>query len=208
MSHDHNAQVTAYAAAMPAYAQPIFAHLRALIHTTCPDTDEAIKWSIPHFERDGDYLCIFAASPGHASFTFYKQQLMSDPRLRDNLNLPAIKRFMGRLTSLSDLPDDATLAAMLQEAADLNARGVRLPDRAPKTPPVIDMPSAVATAVATALAANPAAQAVWDAKSAAWRKDYLVWITAAKTDPTRDARIAEALDWIADGKARFWKYQK
>jgi hypothetical protein len=204
MSHDHNAQVTAYAAAMPAYAQPIFAHLRALIHTTCPDTDEAIKWSIPHFERDGDFLCIFAASPGHASFTFYKQQLMSDPRLRDNLNLPAIKRFMGRLTSLSDLPNDATLTAMLQEAADLNARGIRLPERAPKTPATMAMPPAFATA----LAANPAAQAVWDARTPPWRKDYLVWITDAKTEATRDKRIAESVAWIADGKRRFWKYEK
>jgi hypothetical protein len=204
MSDDHDAQVSAYAAAMPAYAQPIFAHLRALIHQVCPGTEEAIKWSIPHFERDGDILCIFAAYPGHASFTLYKQQLMSDPRLRGNLALPAARRFLGRLTSLADLPDVATLTAMLTEAARLNADGIRLPDRVTMTPAEIAVPPAFATA----LAANAAAETVWQTKTAAWQKDYLVWIASAKTDATRDKRIAEAVGWIADGKRRFWKYEK
>lgn len=32
------------------------------------------------------------------------------------------------------------------------------------------------------------------------------WIEEAKTDATRDKRIAQAIEWIADGKSRNWKY--
>jgi hypothetical protein len=199
-----DSDVALYVAAMPAFAQPVFAHLRGLIHRTCPGTTEAIKWSHPHFSLHGEYLCILAVYPRWMSLTFWKQDLMSDPRLRGNSALPAADRFLGRLTTRDDLPDDATLTAMLQEAAHLNATGAKLPERIVKTPATIAMPPAFAAA----LAAQPAAQTVWDAKSPSWQKDYLLWISDAKTDATRDKRIGEALGWIADGKARFWKYQK
>ncbi|MGA8008899.1 MAG: YdeI/OmpD-associated family protein, partial [Thiomonas sp.] len=35
-----------------------------------------------------------------------------------------------------------------------------------------------------------------------------VWIADAKTDQTPQKRIDEALEWIAQGKGRFWKYEK
>ena len=34
------------------------------------------------------------------------------------------------------------------------------------------------------------------------------WIVEAKRPETREKRIATALDWIAEGKQRNWKYQK
>jgi uncharacterized protein YdeI (YjbR/CyaY-like superfamily) len=55
---------------------------------------------------------------------------------------------------------------------------------------------------------HPEAKAVWEAKTDAFRKDYLAWITAAKTEETRQNRIEEALKWIAAGKRRFWMYDK
>ena len=38
------------------------------------------------------------------------------------------------------------------------------------------------------------------------RKDYLEWITEAKQEATREKRIATALEWLAEGKPRNWKY--
>lgn len=57
----HNPKVDAYADQAEDFAKPIFAHLRALIHTTCPEVVEEIKWGNPHFDYKGDILCIFAA---------------------------------------------------------------------------------------------------------------------------------------------------
>lgn len=32
------------------------------------------------------------------------------------------------------------------------------------------------------------------------------WITEAKTETTRDKRLAQAVEWMAEGKVRNWKY--
>jgi uncharacterized protein YdeI (YjbR/CyaY-like superfamily) len=33
------------------------------------------------------------------------------------------------------------------------------------------------------------------------------WITEAKRAETKEKRIAQAIEWIAEGKQRNWKYQ-
>jgi len=33
------------------------------------------------------------------------------------------------------------------------------------------------------------------------------WVTEAKTEETRDKRLATAVEWIAEGKGRNWKYE-
>ena len=39
------------------------------------------------------------------------------------------------------------------------------------------------------------------------KKDYVEWITEAKTDATREKRLATTIEWLAEGKSRHWKYQ-
>ena len=201
----HNPKVDAYLENAEAFARPILTHLRALIHATCPEVTEEIKWGIPHFDYRGEMMCIFAAHRQHCSFTFWKDALMADTRLRANADLPAIKRFMGKLTRLPDLPSDAELAGWIKEAMSLNERGIKLPPRkTERSKPPVGIPEAFAQQ----LSAHPEIKAVFDGKSASFQKEYNVWIGDAKTDATRDKRIEEALEWIAEGKGRFWKYAK
>jgi uncharacterized protein YdeI (YjbR/CyaY-like superfamily) len=197
--------VDAYGESAEAFAKPILAHLRGLIRSTCPDVVETIKWGIPHFDYRGEMMCIFAAYRSHCAFSFWKDSLMSDARLKANADLPAAKRFMGKLTSLADLPPDAELIAWIQEAMSLNERGVKLAPRQPSTSPKAVVAPA---AFVERLAAHPSVKAIFDGKSASFQKEYNVWIGEAKTDATRDKRIDEALAWIAEGKGRFWKYAK
>jgi uncharacterized protein YdeI (YjbR/CyaY-like superfamily) len=199
-----NPKVHEYLTNCEAFAQPIFMHLRTLLHQTCPEVVEEIKWGIPHFDYHGDMMCIFAAYAKHVSFTFFKQSIMRDPRLRDNLSLPAAKRYMGKLTSVADLPPDLELIVLIKEAMTLNENGIKLTPQSAKTPAVIDMPEEFSKA----LASHPKAKAVFETKTGSFRKDYLVWITSAKTDATRHTRIKESIEWIAESKSRFWKYQK
>ena len=200
----HNPKVDAYAEKIEDFAKPILAHLRALIHETCPEVVEEIKWGNPHFDYKGDMMCIFAAYKKHCSFTFYKDALMKDARLKANDGLPAAKRFMGKLTSVADLPSDQELKAWIKEAMALNEQGLKLPVREPKTPKEVGVPAAFAEK----LKANPEIAKIFESKSASFQKEYNVWIGDAKTDATRDKRIEEALAWIAEGKGRFWKYAK
>jgi len=60
---------------------------------------------------------------------------------------------------------------------------------------------------AKALAANPNSKAVFDSFPPSAQRDYLEWINEAKQDATRQKRIDTAIEWLAEGKRRHWKYQ-
>ncbi|MFG6487540.1 YdeI family protein [Roseateles sp. BYS78W] len=202
-----NPQFDEYQEAASDFAKPIMAHLRQLVHQQCPEVIEEIKWGIPHFDYKGEALCIFAAYKNHCSFGFWKEPLMSDARLKANRDLKAAKRFMGKLTSLSDLPPDGELIAFIQEAMALNDQGVKLPPRQDvKAAKAAEI--AVPEAFAEQLSRHAQANEVFQSKSPSFRKEYVVWIADAKTEQTRQKRIDEALEWIAQGKGRFWKYEK
>jgi uncharacterized protein YdeI (YjbR/CyaY-like superfamily) len=201
---NHNPKVDAYANTLEAFAMPIFTHLRTLVHATCPDVAEEVKWGIPHFDYKGEMMCIFAGYKKHCSFAFWKDALMSDARLKANADLPAVKRFMGKLSSLADLPPDEDLVVWIREAMSLNEQGIKLPPRKSDGPKDVGIPEAFAER----LLANPAVKAIFESKSTSFQKEYNIWVGDAKTDTTRDRRIEEALSWIAEGKGRFWKYAK
>jgi len=124
----HNPKVDAYAKKAEDFAKPVFAHLRALIHATCPEVVEDVKWGIPHFDCKGDMMCIFAAYKKHCSFTFYKDELMGDARLKANAGVPAAKRFMGKLTDVADLPSDRELKFWIKESKTTSKVLARMPE--------------------------------------------------------------------------------
>jgi uncharacterized protein YdeI (YjbR/CyaY-like superfamily) len=109
----------------------------------------------------------------------------------------------GRIGSLADLPDDAAMEAQVREAMALTDSG-DLPKRA-ATPrkPEAEIPEVLAEA----LARDPAAAANFDAFAPSCRREYCEWIDEAKREATRDKRLAEAMEWIREGKKRHWKYE-
>ena len=199
-------KVTEYIENAEDFAQPILNHLRDLIHKNCPDVVESIKWAIPHFDYKNDFMCVLASSKNHCSLTFIKSEFMSDPRFAGGKKVKPGQRFMSRITSMSDLPSDEELASFIKEAVDLNDRGVKL-DKTAKAAPGSN-PVETPAYFLEALKTNPAAKDVFDNQSPSFRKNYNVWFESAKTDTTRQQRIDEALGWIAEGKGRFWKYEK
>lgn len=202
-----NPKFDEYQEAASDFAKPIMEHLRKLVHKQCPEAVEEIQWGIPHFDYKGEMLCIFAAYKNHCSFSFWKESLMSDVRFRANPDLKAAKRFMGKLTSLTDLPSDSELISFIQDAMALTDKGVkRAPRQDAKLEKAVEI--AIPEAFAEQLASHTQANEVFQSKSSSFRKDYVVWIADAKTDPTRQKRIDESLEWIAQGKGRFWKYEK
>jgi uncharacterized protein YdeI (YjbR/CyaY-like superfamily) len=159
-----------------------------------------MKWSFPHFDYKG-MLCGMAAFKAHCTLGFWKASLLADsiePRAKD-----AMGQF-GRITSVDDLPPEKDLVALVRRAARLNDEGVRLVrrTRAPKP-----MPRAPRTFL-DALGANAKAKATYDALTPSHRREYLEWITEAKTAATRDRRIATTIEWLVEGKSRNWKYAR
>lgn len=201
-----NPAVDAYIANAESFAQPILAHWRSLVHHYCPEGTEVVKWGFPHVEYQGENLCVIAAYKNHCSFMFLKAELMTDPRLKANKDLKPIQRFLGKISKMEQLPPDYEFIAMLKEAMRLNEQGIKVTREKPATdkPKILETPDYLQAA----LTAHPVAKEVFESKSNSFRKEYIIWITDARTDETRQKRIAEALAWIAEGKGRFWKHQK
>lgn len=203
---NYDPAIDAYIAKAEDFARPILEHWRRLVHENCPNVEEAIKWGIPHFDYKGDHMCVMAAYKAHCAFTFLKGELMSDSRLKAAKDLKPIKRLLGKITQFSELIPDQEFIVMIKEAVKLNEKGVKIQ----REKPVVEKPKVLETPdyFLDALVGNPKAKDVFESRSNSFRKEYIIWISDAKTDQTRQKRIDEALEWIADGKGRFWKHQK
>ena len=194
-------RVDTYIAKAEPFAKPILTRIRAAVHKGCPDVQETMKWSFPHFDYKG-MLCGMAAFKQHCSLGFWKASLLDGKAIRSDPK-DAMGQF-GRMTSVEHLPPEKEIVALVRQAARLNDEGVRIV-RAPKQPkPVPKAPPAFVKA----LRSNPKAKATFDAFSPSHRREYLEWIVEAKTDATRDKRIATAIEWLTAGKSRNWKYER
>ncbi|NVM77397.1 uncharacterized protein YdeI (YjbR/CyaY-like superfamily) [Duganella sp. SG902] len=193
-------RVDAYIAKSADFAQPILEHLRAVVHAACPEVEETMKWSFPHFMYKG-MMCSMASFKAHCAFGFWKAELlMAD----DEVKREAMGHF-GRITSVKDLPSKKVLAGYIKQAMKLNDDGVAAPARAkPATPRALEIPDDLSAA----LDAVPAARRHFDAFSPSKQRDYAEWLTEAKTEATRARRREQAIAWIAEGKSRNWKYEK
>lgn len=196
-------EIDAYITKSADFAKPILKHLRELIHNACPDVEEKIKWGHPHFDYKGQ-MCGMAAFKQHCAFGFWKASLMNLDKDFGKGLMDAMGQ-MGRITSLKDLPSDKKLTAHVKEAMKLNDEGIKLPAK-PRSTEKKEL--IVPDYFIKELNKNKKAKQVFDNFAYSHRKEYVQWITEAKTEDTRNRRMETALEWIAEGKGRNWKYEK
>lgn len=196
----HDSRVDAYIARSAEFAKPVLEYVRALVHEACPEVEETIKWGMPTFMHAGGILCGMAAFKQHASFGFWKHALV----VGDDSPAEGMGSF-GKLTGIADLPAKRQLLAYLKKAARLNEQGIGRPGvRKAVTPkPLPEVP----VDFAAALRANAAAKASFEHFAPSHRREYLEWILDAKREDTRARRISQAVEWLAEGKSRNWKYE-
>lgn len=190
-------RIDAYIARQADFARPILEHARAAMHAAGLEIEEGIKWGMPAFSYKGKPLAGMAAFKAHATLGFWDREEVRGGEAKSG----AMGDF-GRITSVADLPEQAGLADLVRRAAaliDAGAKPVR--NKTVKAP--IEMPDDLATA----LAANAAAQATFDGFPPSCRREYLEWITEAKRPETRTKRLVQAIEWMAEGKRRNWKYE-
>lgn len=191
-------KIDAYIDKAADFAKPILTHIRKVVHKAVPDVEEAIKWSMPHFTVNGKNLAGMAAFKAHASFGSWPTLEEDAPEAeRDGMGS------FGKLANVSDLPDEKELIERLKKGAEIIRSGKKAPAKPKKAPkPLPDMPDDFREA----LARSGAATATWDGFSPSAKREYLDWVIEAKRLETRDKRIAQAVEWIAEGKQRNWKY--
>jgi uncharacterized protein YdeI (YjbR/CyaY-like superfamily) len=197
-------RVDTYIAKSQDFAKPILNHLRELIHKACPDVQETIKWGFPNFDYNG-IMCNMAAFKQHAVFNFWKSSLMADPKkILSKTGETAMGNF-GQLKSLSDLPNDKIILDYIKEAAALNEKGVKIQR---KSKSLEKEKLVVPGYFITALKKNKKAQTTFENFSYTNKKEYVEWVTGAKTEETRNKRLKTSVEWMAEGKIRNWKYVK
>lgn len=194
-------RIDAYIAKARPFARPILESIRAQVHAACPDVVETIKWGFPHFLYEGGILCSTAAFSEHCAFGFWKGKLV--PGAKGAKSAEAMGQ-LGRLASPKDLPTKAEFARMLKAAMKLNEPATR--KARPATRPGTRAPIPEPADFKAALAKKARARATWAAFAPSHRREYLEWITEAKRPETRAARLAQTLEWLAEGKPRNWKY--
>jgi uncharacterized protein YdeI (YjbR/CyaY-like superfamily) len=193
-------RVDAYVAKAADFARPILNHLRDVVHAACPDVEETMKWSFPHFMYEG-MLCHMASFKEHCAFGFWKGSLIIE---NGGGEVEKAMGQFGRITRLSDLPSKKVLSGYVKEAMKLNEDGVKTPSRAK---PKVTRELIVPDDLARALEGNAAARATFEKFSPSHKREYVEWLTEAKTQATRTRRLETAMEWMAEGKSRRWKYK-
>jgi uncharacterized protein YdeI (YjbR/CyaY-like superfamily) len=192
-------RVDAYIARSADFARPILEHLREIVHAACPGVEETMKWSFPHFQYKG-MLCSMAAFKEHCSFGFWKSSLILDKKSE------AVEKGagqFGRITAIANLPSKKALSGYIKEAMKLNETGVKPPARSrPKASAEVVVPEDLESA----LRKNKKAKASFEKFPPSHKREYIAWITEAKTKATRTRRLETAIEWMAEGKPRNWKY--
>ena len=197
-------RVDAYIGNAPEFAQPILIKLRELMHIACPDVTETIKWGAPAYEYKG-VLAIMAAMKHHAVFNLWKGELIPEVKELYSEKFSTAMGTFGKITSVDDLPPDDKVIGWIRQSMELNERGVKLPQRSRSEPkPEADVPEDLIAA----LEQNEPARSTFEGFTPAKRREYVDWITEAKTDATRQKRLTQAVEWMAEGKHRNWKYDK
>jgi uncharacterized protein YdeI (YjbR/CyaY-like superfamily) len=192
-------RISAYIAKAAPFAQPILRQVRKVVHQGCPEVQETMKWSMPHFDYHGIMLGM-AAFKEHCSIGFWKGELILGKRAGSDGGMG----HFGKVTSLKDLPPERQLIEYVRKAAALNKHGIKKPaDRKPKSArPELTIPKYFRAA----LRKNKKAAATFEGFSYTNKKEYLDWLTEAKREETRSQRSQAAVAWLAEGKVRNWKY--
>lgn len=196
-------RIDAYIDNAQPFAKPIMNYLREIIHETCPSVEEGWKWSFPHFMYKGKILCAFTAFKQHCGFGFWLEKEMKTVKelIADSEKTGMFT--LGKIKSLDDLPSKTRLKAAIREAMELMDMGVTV-----KKAQSVKKETEIPAYFTEALKGKPVAQKVFDNGSPSFRKEYILWITEAKTEATRNKRMEQALEWLAEGKGRNWKYEK
>lgn len=167
------------------------------MHAAAPEAEEAIKWGAPAFTHAGQILLVMASFKAHAALNFWR-----GPELVGKAASEEAMGQFGKLKSLDDLPSDAELDKLIAAAAKL-AETSKAP-RKPKAPP---KKAELHPEFAAALENAPKAKENYDNFAPGQKREYCDWINTAKRDATREKRIAQAVEWIGEGKTKNWKYQ-
>lgn len=183
----------------PDFARPVCAQLRDWIFRWEPDLTESVKWNMLCF-AGRKLVCGISGCKKHVGIAFFRGTELHDPV---ELFIPAENNTWIRsirITNFEKFPREA-FRRLLHAAVALDADPEMPPPPAQKREqwPMPDF-------FARALKKNRAAAANFEKFAPTYQREYLVWLTTAKREETREKRLAETLAALAAG--RKWAQRK
>jgi uncharacterized protein YdeI (YjbR/CyaY-like superfamily) len=185
-------RVDAYIAKANDFAKPILKQIRAAVHKGHAAVTETIKWGVPAYVDDRGILCMTPAFKRHCAWVFWTGR---KPATVDATQLR-------RIASVAELPSQRDLVAAVKEAA--TSSGASKKKAVKRAAAAVKVPAYFLAA----LRRNTKARETFAAFPPSHQREYVDWIDSAKTDETRQRRLTTALEWIASGKSRNWKYDR
>ncbi len=191
-------RVDEYIEKSAAFARPILRHLRRVVHLGCPQVQETIKWSFPHFVYKW-ILCSMAAFKHHCAFGFWKAELVfaGDKRAKKHAMGHFGPIIPGRFATGKDFDRLCAKSCRSQRSRDeitIHSKPARKP------------PTKVPDYFTATLNKNPKARKTFENFSPSNQREYVEWVSEAKRDQTREQRLKTSISWLAEGKPRNWKY--
>ena len=164
----------------------------SVVHAACPEVEEGLKWSMPFFSYRGSPLCMMAAFKQHCGFGFWLSRQVVGEAAEDGMGQ------FGKITALKDLPSKQGTGRLRQEGdgAERGRREAVAPKAGAKPAPTL--PDDLAALLAQKK--HAAARKTYEGFGPGAQREYVDWIIEAKTDATRQKRIASTLEWLAEGK--------
>ena len=202
MANAKNPKVDAYIAKSAPFAQPILNAIRERVLASGVELEETLKWNSPSWTHEGKLLCGMGAFKAHCVFGFWHKDMQVElAKLgKSKVGVGGIHR--ERLVDLSEVPSAAAMKKLMKKAVELALSDKSAMKRSARKPEA-QLPADLERA----LALNKTAAAQFKAFTPGKRREYIHWIIEAKREATRLARLEQAIEWIAAGKSRHWKYE-
>lgn len=200
-----NNKIDHYIDGMADFAKPILEHFRSLVLNSIPEIQEELKWSAPAFIYGKSILFSMAGFKQHVRIGFWIGGLLEDKTnvfLDDDCN--SSMRFLRNVKSIEDLPEDKILIDLIKQSVQKNQEGAKSVRNYNTEKTELVIPEYFTESLKNNLLAHDNFQNFTPGK----KREYVNWITEAKTESTRNSRMQTAIEWISEGKARNWKYEK
>lgn len=144
-----------------------------------------------------------AAFKQHATSGFRKGSLIEGLG-PNSANGGAAMGNLGKITSLKDLFGRKVFASHIKEAMRLNDEGIIVAKARKARKPDAVVPAELKAA----LAKNRKAAPTFETFPPSHRREYVEWIAEAKRDETKAKRVAQAVEWMAEGRSPNSKYER
>lgn len=110
---------------------------------------------------------------------------------------------LGKIEKQSDLPSNKTLSSYIIQAKALIDKGVKIERKKVERNRELVIPNEISKVIKAVSEANKH----FEELSYSNQKEYIEWITEAKTEPTKLKRLKQTIEWLIEGKSRNWKYK-